>query len=166
MITSTGIYQGSLTATIFLDFVKKKVFPHCTPYSAGGPRSVLVLDNARIHHSRELKDACDEAGILLEFLPPYSPEFNPIETSFALLKAWIRRNTDAALQYTERGDFGTFLNIAMKTFESVDDARKLFMLACIKENEEDIVIPRELRGFYDYTDNDNDSRNDSENAVM
>ena len=35
---------------------------------------------------------CDEAGIHLEYLPPYSPDFNPIEEAFAELKAWIKKN--------------------------------------------------------------------------
>jgi transposase len=35
---------------------------------------------------------CDEAGVRLFFLPPYSPDFNPIEESFAELKAWIKKN--------------------------------------------------------------------------
>jgi transposase len=35
---------------------------------------------------------CNAAGVLLVFLPPYSPDFNPIEESFAELKAWIKKN--------------------------------------------------------------------------
>ena len=35
---------------------------------------------------------CDEAGVRLEYLPPYSPDFNPIEEAFAELKAWIKKN--------------------------------------------------------------------------
>ena len=35
---------------------------------------------------------CDEKGVELTFLPPYSPDFNPIEESFAELKAWIKKN--------------------------------------------------------------------------
>jgi len=35
---------------------------------------------------------CEEAGVRLETLPPYSPDFNPIEESFAELKMWIKKN--------------------------------------------------------------------------
>ena len=45
---------------------------------------------------------CDEAGVLLEYLPPYSPDLNPIETSFAVLKAWIRRNADLSDTFGRR----------------------------------------------------------------
>jgi transposase len=39
-----------------------------------------------------LREICENAGVRLEFLPPYSPDFNPIEEAFAELKAWMRKN--------------------------------------------------------------------------
>ena len=58
---------------------------------------------------------CAEAGIKLAFLPPYSPDFNPIETSFSVLKAFIKKNYELVAEYTEAvGGFGAFLNSAMK----------------------------------------------------
>jgi transposase len=41
---------------------------------------------------QEIKEMCDLAGVQLEYLPPYSPDFNPIEETFAELKAWMKRN--------------------------------------------------------------------------
>ncbi len=43
-----------------------------------GQYSVLVLDNASIHKDQQLRNLCDEKGIQLEFLPPYSPDYNPV----------------------------------------------------------------------------------------
>ena len=43
-----------------------------------GQYSVLLLDNASIHKSQQLRNLCDEKGIRLEFLPPYSPDYNPV----------------------------------------------------------------------------------------
>ena len=40
--------------------------------------SVLVLDNASIHKNDKLKDICQEKGIIIEFLPKYSPDYNPV----------------------------------------------------------------------------------------
>jgi transposase len=53
---------------------------------------------------------CEERGVLLKFLPPYSPDFNPIECTFKDLKAWIRRNSSLAVDFL---DFGSFLEFAI-----------------------------------------------------
>ena len=62
------------------------------PYSA--QYSVLVLDNASIHKSQYLRSICEEKGIRLEFLPPYSPDFNPIETCFSVIKSFLKKYRD------------------------------------------------------------------------
>jgi len=102
------VYQGAITKEIFLDFVEQKVLPHCNPRPS--PRSVLVLDNASIHKSLRLKELCDIYGIALEFLLPYSPDFNPIEATFHNLKAWVKRNYTLANNFV---DFGRFLEYAV-----------------------------------------------------
>ena len=50
-----------------------------------------------IQKSAEARAVCDEFGGRLEFLPLYSPHYNPIEESFAELKAWMKKNCDLAL---------------------------------------------------------------------
>jgi transposase len=87
---SYTITQGSITTEDFEAFVGEQVLPYCSPYP--GPRSVLILDNASIHRSEQLQELCQEHGVLLKFLPPYSPDFNPIEATFGDIKAWIKRN--------------------------------------------------------------------------
>ena len=66
------------------------MLPYCTLYP--GPRLVLILDNAFIHKSTRLQELYEEHGVLLKFLPPYSPDFNPIEATFNDIKAWIKRH--------------------------------------------------------------------------
>lgn len=55
------------------------------------PKSVLVMDNAAFHHSDRVKQLCSDTGVRLLYLPPYSPDFNPIEEFFAELKAYIKK---------------------------------------------------------------------------
>jgi transposase len=43
-----------------------------------GPHSVLVLDNVSIHKGRNLLDICNTKGVRVEYLPPYSPDLNPV----------------------------------------------------------------------------------------
>ena len=73
-------------------------------------RSIIVLDNCAIHRANVIREIVEAHGVLLVFLPPYSPDFNPIEESFSyskspcccvyniltqtrsLVKTWIRRH--------------------------------------------------------------------------
>ena len=63
-------------------FLEHRVPPHTTP-----GYSVIVLDNASIHRSPRVRELCAIAGVQLEYLPPYSPDYNPIEKSFKQLKS-------------------------------------------------------------------------------
>jgi transposase len=85
-------FPGTCNATIFEEFIIDHVLPICNPYPR--PRSVIVMDNASIHHTfqERLETACRSKGVWIRFLPPYSPDFNPIEESFNDLKAFIRRH--------------------------------------------------------------------------
>lgn len=72
------------------------------------PCSVLVMDNASFHHSEKLEQMCTDAGVRLIYLPPYSPDLNPIEEFFAELKAFVRRHWKVHEDDAAR-DFATFL---------------------------------------------------------
>lgn len=93
------IHYGSITTEILNAFVKNKVLPYC----AGeiGSQSILLLDNASSHHFKELVAMCYEANVLLIYLPLYSPDYNPIKTSFSILKYWICRHGNLISYYTE-----------------------------------------------------------------
>lgn len=73
---------------IFLSWLKNFLLPQLTP------GHVLVLDNARIHHANAVKELVASFGCRLLFLPPYSPELNPIEKTWANFKNWLRKNRD------------------------------------------------------------------------
>jgi len=49
------------------------------------------MDNASWHRSEKIVQMCRDAGVVLEFLPPYSPDFNPIEEHFSVLKKFIKK---------------------------------------------------------------------------
>jgi len=50
--------------------------PHLTPYP--GPNSVIVLDNASIHKNHNVYELLAACGVRIEFLSPYSPDYNPV----------------------------------------------------------------------------------------
>jgi transposase len=69
------------------------------------------MDNASIYGSDLVAQLYQDAGIQLEYLPPYSPDLNPIEESFNVLKAWVKRNIHMACVFR---DFGTFIAFGIR----------------------------------------------------
>lgn len=59
------------------------------PFNGTNPHSVIVLDNASIHHVDKVVELLHSLGALVLFLPPYSPDYNPIE-AFSKVKSLIR----------------------------------------------------------------------------
>ncbi|RYP01002.1 hypothetical protein DL763_000423 [Monosporascus cannonballus] len=83
------IYPRSTDSDVFEDFIEQ-LLQHCGGWPE--PKSVLVMDNASFHRSDRVTQLCEEAGVKLLYLLPYSPDLNPIEEFFAELKAFIKRN--------------------------------------------------------------------------
>ncbi len=75
---------GAWSGFLFEAFLEEAVLPRV-------PKgSVLVLDNARIHHGSGLVEMVEKAGCSLLYLPPYSPDYNPIELVWSWLKDRVR----------------------------------------------------------------------------
>jgi transposase len=53
---------------------------------------VVIMDNAKAHHDARVEESCVKAGVRLIYLPPYSPDFNPIEPGWALQKQHVRKH--------------------------------------------------------------------------
>ncbi|KAJ3536464.1 hypothetical protein NMY22_g6034 [Coprinellus aureogranulatus] len=121
IVAKTAV-EGSMTRELYLQFLENTVLPQCSPYP--GPRSVLVMDNARIHHGDEILELCDRFGVRIEYLPPYSPDLNPIEEAFSKIKHFLRRH---GRYYLEREDYGLLYDM-FEVMEIItpDDARGYF----------------------------------------
>jgi transposase len=79
-----GQCLGAWNGALFEQFVEEALLPQL---SVG---SVLVMDNARIHHRQTLHEIIEAAGCRIVYLPPYSPDFNPIELVWSWLKDRVR----------------------------------------------------------------------------
>lgn len=112
--------------------------PLTNPYP--GPRSVLVFDNCNIHHAEEIRSLIEEEArkymfsitllfyiyqyifslvCRLVFLPPYSPDYNPIESAFSSIKAYLRRHhTEEGLQVISDGCLRITAGMAKGWFHS------------------------------------------------
>jgi transposase len=81
-MTAPMVLDGPMTGAWFLAYVQQVLVPTLRP------GDVVVLDNLPAHKGTAAREA---AGATLLFLPPYSPDFNPIENAFSKLKALLRR---------------------------------------------------------------------------
>ena len=79
-------YQGTCDTNLFNFWVEWFLVPLLKP------GQVVILDNATFHKSQKTKELVRTAGCRLLFLPPYSPDLNPIERFWANLKRTIREN--------------------------------------------------------------------------
>ena len=100
--------RGTYSRKRFHHAFSEKIVPHLNPWP--GPRSIVIMDNAKIHMFKELEDAVHQCGARLIYLPPYSPELNPIEVCFGQLKRWIQKNANLVFPlYPEK-----VLDVAMR----------------------------------------------------
>ena len=79
------IFEGYSNATVYETYVEQILAPSLKP------GMVLVIDNARFHKSKKVIELIEAVGCRIIFLPPYSPDFNPIEHFWAAVKSAIRK---------------------------------------------------------------------------
>lgn len=70
----------------FYEFTQTHLLPHLMPFNGFNPHSVVIMDNCSVHHVHEVIKSIQDVGALIHFLPPYSPDFNPIEEAFSKVK--------------------------------------------------------------------------------
>ena len=83
-LAAPAVFDGPIDNPTFLAYVEQVLVPTLRP------GDVVVLDNLAIHKQPAVQAAIEHVGARLRFLPPYSPDFNPIEQAFAKLKAFLR----------------------------------------------------------------------------
>lgn len=91
------VLDGAMDGQTFLAYVEQCLVP------ALRPGDVVVMDNLRSHKVAGVREAIEQAGCDLWYLPAYSPDFNPIEKLWSKVKSWLRR-------------------VSAKTFEAVSAA--------------------------------------------
>jgi transposase len=108
----TGIKEGYYSREEFVVWIEERLIPTLRA-TYGGKPMVIILDNVSIHTNHEITEILERAGYIVRYLPPYSPDYNPIELTFAVLKAWIRRNYMYVRSRFPAGGFGDFLRAAL-----------------------------------------------------
>ena len=78
-------YQGGTTAQRFREYMGKQLIPSLEK------DDVVIMDNMRSHHAKIVTELLDKAGISYLYLPPYSPDLNPIEKMWSKMKSFLRK---------------------------------------------------------------------------
>ncbi len=79
-----GTVWGAVNTARFIDWVGRRLVPRLRP------GDIVVLDNLGAHKAPRVRSLIEQTGASLRFLPPYSPDFNPIESGWGLIKKRIR----------------------------------------------------------------------------
>jgi transposase len=106
--------DGATDGPVFLTFLQQVLCPQLRP------GDIVVLDNLRVHHVPGVAEAVADAGASLRYLPPYSPDYNPIEFAWSKVKTRLR-----TLAARTRLRFYRALGSALQTI-TPQDARAWF----------------------------------------
>lgn len=82
---ATVVVDGAMDGDTFLNYVERCLVPSLRP------GDVVVMDNLASHKVKGVREAIESAGCDLWYLPPYSPDLNPIEKLWSKVKSWLRR---------------------------------------------------------------------------
>ena len=91
-LTAPCVIDGPMNGNAFLAYVQQVLAPSLKP------GDIVVLDNLGAHKVPRMRETIEAVGGRLLYLPPYSPDFNPIEQLFAKLKALLRKAAERSVE--------------------------------------------------------------------
>ncbi len=86
------VLDGPINGVWFQAYVDQVLVPTLSP------GDVVIMDNLGSHKKPGIRAAIEAAGASLLYLPPYSPDFNPIENAFSKLKALLRKAAERTME--------------------------------------------------------------------
>jgi len=83
--TAAMVIEGATDTSVFRAYVQRVLIPSLRP------RDIVVMDNLAPHKHPEIAQMLENSGTQVWYLPPYSPDFNPIEKMWSKIKAYLRK---------------------------------------------------------------------------
>ena len=114
-LVAAEYFHGTVISDTFYDFARGSLIPQMNSFDGSSPNSIIIMDNCKIHHVADVIELFRSVGILVLFLPPYSPDFNPIEETFSYVKYYLKNEhllqtiPDPSLVYVRSADFADLL---------------------------------------------------------
>lgn len=105
---------GSVDKPIFEDFIEQ-LLRHCGRWPE--PETVLIMDNVAFHYSDRIQQMCEDAGVKVDFLAPYTPRTNPIEEFFGETKTHVKSQRKSHKSLIQR-DFEGYIKSCVKAVGS------------------------------------------------
>ena len=126
------VLDGPMNRLAFLAYVQQVLVPELEP------GDVVIMDNLPAHKGSKVREAIEAVGADLLYLPPYSPDFNPIENAFSKLKALLRKAAERTIEGLWR-----LIGDIIETF-SPEDMRQLLLCRRIRPglNQKCSRLPR------------------------
>ena len=111
--------KGTTDGDTFYSFVQTHLLPHLLPFDGRNEHSVVVMDNCSIHHVQQVITSIQDIGAIVHFLPPYSPDFNPIEELFAKVKLELKSHESQMQHITDLNSLllAAFTTVTLKDCE-------------------------------------------------
>ena len=90
-MTAPMVLDGAMNGATFQAYVEQLLAPTLSP------GDIVIMDNLPAHKAAGIREAIESVGAELRYLPPYSPDFNPIEMAFSKLKALLRAKAERTI---------------------------------------------------------------------
>ena len=91
-VVAVEVTKSNVDAEVFFDYARRSLIPNMLPFNGSNPCSIVIMDNLSVHHTQDITHLFRQMGILLLFLPPYSPDLNPAEEMFSFVKNYLRKH--------------------------------------------------------------------------
>jgi transposase len=95
-VLATEMIEGSMKGKDFNRFIKESLVPKLRV------GDVVILDNLNSHHHKDVREGIEAAGARVEYLPVYSPEFNPIKMMWSELKSMVQKFRTRTIESLEK----------------------------------------------------------------
>lgn len=118
-IEDVYLSEENVNSDVFENFVRTTLLPVLMPFNGINSHSVVIMDNCSVHHAARGIEMISSVGALTRFLPPYSPDLNPIEEVFSKVKSFWRAN-DLVVQSTCTSSLRTIASMAFNTITQQD----------------------------------------------
>ena len=115
-VLDCSFVTGGVDGDAFQKFIDENLLSKLQPFNGTNPHSIVIMDNCSIHHVQQCVQTLEGLGVLVYFLPPYSPDLNPIEEMFSKVKYWLKGN-EHTMQHE---DLETLLTMAFASVTASD----------------------------------------------